>query len=247
MLGNFNSPQASKMQTFYSPSSTVKASDFRAWTSQNHYRTSTSDMTSPDPVKNKTSAIPGYQGTIPGTKSDNNFAKTFAKISREQFSRPVYLPPRTLEFFPNRPVQSSIPRTSGKFGGGLEDEYHTVSRFHGKSTLLKEHPNYVSDPWSTSSKEAFKPQEDVRKHTFRTTNLGKWKNTKFNENENTKSSGFIKNWLVCDGKGWLPVKSMHGDMTRTEYRTKFNNEVPFHPLPLNPNPRKMKKDSNLAS
>lgn len=247
MLGNFNSPHASQTKTFCKASSPVTVTDFRSWSSHNQYRTSTSDMSSPDPVKNKTSAIPGYSGTIPGTNSDNNFGKTFTKISREQLTRAVYLPGRTTEFFPNRPLNAAYSRTLGKFGGGLEDEYHTVSRFHGKSTLAKEHPNYVSDPWATSSQTAFKPQEDVRKHTFRTTNLNKWKNTKFNGNEGTKSSGFITNWLVCDGKGWLPIKSLHGDMIRTEYRNKYNHDVPFHPKPLKVNTRQMKKEIKLAS
>jgi hypothetical protein len=143
-------------------------------------------------------------------------------------------------------VQTAFPRTLGKFGGGLEDEYHTVSRFHGKSTLTKEHPNYVCDPWLTSSQAAFKPQEEIRKQTFRTTNLQKWKNTKFNQNEGTKSSGFIKNWLVCDGKGWLPIKSLHGDMSKTEYRKGFNHDVPFHPQPLKTNQRKMKKENKIV-
>lgn len=246
MLGNFNSIQGNTRAGFKA-TSPVAARDFRAWTSHNQYRTSTSDMASPNPPEPKTYAIPGYKGMIPGTKSDNNFGKTFAKISREQLSREVYLPQRTTEFFPNRPVtQNLLGRTLGKFGGGLDDEYHTVSRFHGKSTWVKEHPNYVSDNWKTSTSEAFRPQEDIRKHIFRTTNLGEWKNTKANQADGTKSSGFIKNGLICDGAGWMPIKEFHSDMQRTEYRMKYNHEVPFHPVPLKPNARKLKKADKLA-
>lgn len=248
MLGNLNSPLSSTSQNFFKPTSPITANDFRAWTSHNQYRTSTHDMRSSSPPKNKTFAMPGYKGIVPGTKSDNNFGKTFTKISREQFTREIYLPTKPTEFFPNRPVvQTAMGRTLGKFGGGLDDEYHTVSRFHGKSTLNKEHPNYVCDPWTTTSKEAFKPQESERKHIFRTTKEDKWKKTLANQAEGTKSSGFIKNWLACDGSGWLPIKAFHGDMVRTEYRMKFNHEVPFHPKPLHPNTRKLKKTSNLAT
>lgn len=246
MLGNLNSNSQSA-KVLPKPNTPISANDFRIWTSQNLYRTSTSDMNGSSQVKNKTSAIPGYQGAIPGSASDNNFGKTFAKISREQFSRPVYLPSRLTEFFPNKPIViSEMGKTLGKFGGGLEDEYHTVSRFHGKATVGKEHPNYISDPWTTSSKEAFSPQEPLRKHICRTTKAEKWKKTKTNENQTCKNSGYVKNWLVCDGEGWLPIPQMHGDMVRTEYRNKFNKELPYHPKPLRPNPRVMKKKLEIV-
>ena len=37
----------------------------------------------------------------------------------------------------------------------------------------------------------------------------------------------------------LAIKEMHGDNTKTEYRTRYNRDVPFHPKPLQPNTRKM--------
>ena len=240
-----NSSKSTKVLPLSSPK--FVPDDFRIWTSQNLYRTSTADMQSPRPPKNKTSAIPGYQGAIPGSRSDNNFGKTFTKISREQLSRPVYLTSRLTEFFPNKPqIQSPMGRTLGKFGGGLQDEYHTVSHFHGQSTLSKEHPNYIGETWATSSKTAFTPQEGLRKHIFRTTNVEKWKNTAVNSRETCKNSGFVKNGLVCDGEGWLPIKELHGDMIKTEYRNKYNHEIPFHPKPLKPNPRKLNKKNEIV-
>ena len=237
-----NSPISQSTKVFPKFENQIDSSDLRCWTSKHLYRTSTLDMSKTAPQKSKVYAIPGYQGTIPGVKSDNNFGKTFTKISREQLSRQVYLPNKTLEFFPNRPmVQTAFGRTQGKFGGGLEDEYQTISRFHGHSTLSKEHPNYISDPWTTTNKTEFKPQEPIRKHIFRTTHTEKWKKSQHSLNEATKSSGFVNNWLICDGNGWLPIKEMHGDMTNTEYRKRFNNEVPFHPDPLKSVPRKLKK------
>ena len=80
-------------------------------------------------------AVPGYAGYIPGTSSDTNFGSTYANTSKHQFNREKYLPERQIEVFPNRPQTQQVNRTLGKFGGGLHDEYHTVSRFHGKKTI----------------------------------------------------------------------------------------------------------------
>ena len=40
----------------------------------------------------------------------------------------------------------------------------------------------------------------------------------------TDMSGYIRNSIACDGKGWTPSKNMHSDMIRTEYRIRFNAE-----------------------
>ena len=222
--------------------SPLTPNDFRAWSSNHLYRTSTSDMHSASPPKNKNYAIPGYTGIIPGVASDNTFGKSFTKTSREQLSPEVYLPSRNIEVFPKKPAMKLLmKRTVGKFGGGLEDEYHTVSRFHGKSTLSKEHPNYINNIWTTVTREVYTPQELQRKQIFRTTNVEKWKKIPANLSDNCKSSGFINNRLICDGEGWLPIKQLHGDMKKTEYRNKFTNDIPFHPSPLKPNERKSKK------
>jgi hypothetical protein len=241
MLGNLNNPNSQSAKTLSKFAMTLNPEDFNSWTKKNLYRTSTADMHRPSSQGNKDYVIPGYSGVVPGVKSDNNFGKTFTKISREQFTREKYLPERIHEFFPNRPVKTAMGKTLGKFGGGLEDEYQTISRFHGNPTMSKEHPNYIADPWTTTQKKDFKNPEHQRKHILGTTNLGEWKKTPINKNQNTKSSGFINNWLLCDGKGWAPIPELYGDMTKTEYRKEFNNQVPFHPSPFNSNSRKLKK------
>jgi len=170
---------------------------------------------------------------------DNNFAKTFTRISREQFNRQVYLPPRVTEFFPSRPFTTSlVGRTLGRLGGGLDDEYHTVSRFHGGPTIPKEHPN-ITHHWETTSAVTYTSQEAQRPRIFRSTDLDFWKSTKASKRPSTQASGFVQNSTLFDGHGWLPIKEMHGDNTKTEYRTRYNRDVPFHPKPLQPNTRKM--------
>ena len=109
------------------------------------YRTSYRDMHKASPIKNKSYGIPGYSGHIPGTTADTNYGKRFAVVTREQFNRSKYLPARKTDLFPQRPMSlTSMERTISRFGGGLEDEYHTVSRFHGKSTIPMTHPNYTT-------------------------------------------------------------------------------------------------------
>ena len=127
----------------------------------------------------------------------------------------------------------------GRFGGGLDDEYHTVSRFHGGPTIPKEHPN-ITHAWETTNRMTYTPQEAVRPQIFRTTQTDAWKSTKVSQRPSTQASGFVQNSTLFDGHGWLPIKEMHGDNKVTEYRGRFNRDVPFHPKPLKANTRKMK-------
>ena len=122
----------------YASPFSLTSSDFSAWSSRNHYRTSSLDMSQKVPVPAKSYVIPGYSGFIPG-KADSPLEKSKTWVSKEQLSREKYLPFRTTENFPNRPGSSK--RLLGKAGGGLEDEYPTISRFHGKSTIPATHPN----------------------------------------------------------------------------------------------------------
>ena len=144
MLGNYNAPYQTASLSPTRPLG-ITTSDFKEWATQNMYRSSYRDMYKKTPVKNKNYAIPGYSGHIPGTKADTNYGKRFAVVNREQFVRKKYLPePKTI-LFPQRPSSlSPMEQTLGNFGGGLEDEYHTVSRFHGRSTIPMTHPNYTA-------------------------------------------------------------------------------------------------------
>lgn len=122
------------------------------------YRTSYRDMSKQKPFGCKKSAIPGYAGHIPGFVPDNNFGNTFTKMTYEQFNRQKYLSAPKTEFFPNRPVTMNPYETKhGKFGGGLADEYHCVSRLHGNSTITTNHPNYAHAEWVSITKSSFTP------------------------------------------------------------------------------------------
>ena len=241
MLGNYNSAhKASSLSPTRSPGPTPK--DFQEWASQHMYRTSYHDMHKKTPVKAKTYAIPGYSGHIPGTTADTNYSKRFSVITREQFQRSKYLSPRQTELFPQRPSSlSPMSKTQGRFGGGLEDEHHTVSRFHGKSTIPMTHPNYTASEWTSNYRAAYVKQEDLRPQIFRKTDLGFWKDLGVTHREATKASGFVQNSTLFDGHGWLPIKKLHGDLTYSEYRNRFNDGVPFHPNPLMKNVRRLKR------
>jgi hypothetical protein len=239
MLGNFNSSyksaDASPMKY-----SEISPKDFEEWSSSNMYRSSYRDMYKKTPVKSKNYAIPGYTGHIPGTIADTNYGKRFAVVTKEQFTREKYLPKRYTENFPQRPVSlSSMEKTYSKFGGGLEDEYHTISRFHGKSTIPTTHPNYTTTEWTTNYREGYKNQEPLRVNLFRKTDPGFFKKTQVSKRNSTKASGFVQNSTLFDGHGWVPISKLHGDMTYSEYRNRFNPDVNFHPNPIGTNVRKL--------
>jgi hypothetical protein len=65
--------------------------------------------------------------------------------------------------FPSKPVTLSVMGTTlGKFGGGLDDEYHVVSSKHGGNTIPMAHPNYRDTKWESSYKSGFIDQERIR-------------------------------------------------------------------------------------
>lgn len=221
--------------------STISFKDFSEWSSSNMYRTSYRNMHKLSPVKNKDYAIPGYSGHIPGKSADNAYGKRFTAVSREQFSREKFLPPRITDNFPQRPVSLSPYSSRGsKFGGGLAEEYQTVSRFHGKSTLPLNHPNYSGNNWETNYGSSFKNQEKFRGFLYRKSDSEEWKKTPVLKGEKNKASGFDKNSTLFDGYGWSPIKKLHGDLSYSEYRSRFNPEKKFHPLPFKAKLRKLR-------
>ena len=55
----------------------------------------------------------------------------------------------------------------------------------------------------------------------------------------TKASGFQNNAQLFDETTWKTEKNLHADITRTEYRNRYNQEKPFHkPCLLNSHGRK---------
>lgn len=224
----------------YLKTTPINSRDFMVWTSQNHYRTSSLDMSFKAPARPKEYVIPGYAGFVPGA-ADSPLEKSQTWTSKEQLNRDKYLPERTIENFPNRP--QSTKKILGRVGGGLEDEYHTVSRFHGKTTIPMTHPNVQDNNWQTSSSFSYVNQEELRKRIYRKTSYKPTKTSKVSKRPKTTASGFVQNSTLFDGHGWLPIEKLHGDMTVSEYRTRYNPEVPFHPRKLKTNLRKMRASS----
>lgn len=140
---------------------------------------------------------------------------------------------------------SPLGRTLGRFGGGLDYEYHSYTRAHGGSTLTKEHPNIVSHNWETSTSSAFKTPEEQRPALFRTTQTDAWKRSQYSP-RTKDSSGFVQNSTLFDGTGWVPEKTLHADnYIETAYRKSHNNDVPFHPSPLKPKIRALRPQSQI--
>ena len=211
--------------------------DFEPWTTRNHFRTSSLDMSYKMPAPHKTYVIPGYAGHIPGTK-DTPLEKSATWISKEQLNRTNFLPSRTIDVFPNKPVKTN--RKLGRVGGGLPDEYHTVSRFHGKTTIPMTHPNIQDNLWITSSSFSYVNQEELRQRVYRKSSYSPIKAKKVHRPQTT-ASGFVQNSTLFDGHGWLPIEKFHGDMKPSEYRNRFNPDVPFHPKPRRANTRTLRR------
>lgn len=151
MLGNLNT-QYRKRDASDAPKrdTDVQNGHFKSWSNAHMYRTSTRDMGKRYPQSTKNQVIPGYQGHVPGNHADNNFAKSKTQASRDQFNREKFQPSRSTGSFPAKPFALSLMGTTlGKFGGGLEDEYHAVSRKHGGSTIPMAHPNYSQSSWTS--------------------------------------------------------------------------------------------------
>ena len=208
----------------------VVASDFEVWNKQYQYRTSYRDMNKRKPAKAKQSVIPGYTGHIPGIVADTRFGKRVTQLALEEFNRKHFDRKhfsRTTEVFAERPLSSETRR----FGGGLEDEYQTVSHLYGKTTIPEPHPNFGESVWETTQQAAYSLLE------------GSPPDLKKRPRLRTLPSGFAANSLLCDGFGWRPLKHLEASMRHTEYRTRFHMYLPFHPKPLKPNLRTMKRKS----
>lgn len=241
MLGNLNTAYRSrsladdpKMQV------DVSNNDFKKWQNDHMYRTSTRDMSKRTPQKSKKYAIPGYHGHIPGTGADTNYGKGFTQVSRQQHNRNRFLPDRVTEQFPTKPQAATLMgKTLGNFGGGLQDEYHVVTRRYGGVTIPKTHPNYSEHNWQSSYTAQHYDRETDRGRTLHRTGAS-WKSATVSARPSTMASGFVQNSTLFDGTTWVPDKQLGGGKMHSEYRARHNPEVPFHPKPLKANERKMK-------
>ena len=210
----------------------VQPQDFTNWDASYLYRTSYRCMAKKKPVGMRQYVMPGYSGYLPGVRADNLFGSSHTRLSKETLNRSAYSAARPERVFPNSPAQ---PRNSflGRLGGGLEDEFHSVSRFHGQQTLTQNHPSADTCFRQSTYSNQFKPQEELRTALFRTTQLQDWRRVPVSSRAVTQQSGFVSNSEV------QPCQAAEKSTKNSEYRERFNRHVPYHPQSLPPNLRRL--------
>jgi len=65
----------------------IKEDNFFKWSNDNMYRTSYNTQWTNKPLEPKNVAVPGYGGFVPGLKSENEFGKSYSRITRENFGK----------------------------------------------------------------------------------------------------------------------------------------------------------------
>lgn len=87
----------------------------------------------------------------------------------------------------------------------------------GKSPLTK------PGEWTSTTKDAYKPPQELQDPTFRETDKRLQADALTN-----KTSGYQQNRAYWDGNGWNPHPVLAPALASSEYRDRFNPERPFH-------------------
>ena len=77
--------------------------------------------------------------------------------------------------------------------------------------------------WGSTTHASFHNPGSLPNPTFRQTGKSLQTHQAF-----TKGSGYSTNHAYLDGKGWKPDAVLRGDNHRSEYRDRFNADLPFH-------------------
>ena len=94
--------------------------------------------------------------------------------------------------------------------------------------------------WASTTHASFRNPKTLQDPTYRPTD--KWLQT---QQGFTKGSGYATNHSYLDGKGWKPDPVLRGDNHRSEYRDRFNADLPFHRnVKADKMPKLMKKELN---
>jgi len=163
----------------------------------------------------------------PQTKLVAHLQRLLATASSKRSStinHSPFQPQGTLSTYSSRFNWKTIPTSDET----LEANTHK----YGRATMHKPHP-CINDPhWSTTFRQSFrKPLERSKPNTR---HVASCKDLLFDPKvreavrPSTVASGFGTNAQLFDGGGWVPHKSLHSDMLRTEYRNRFNQAKPFH-------------------
>lgn len=65
----------------------IDGSKFHAWQKDNMYKSSYNQFHSYNANEPKNTAVPGYQGFVPGHRADSLYAKSNTNIARQSFSK----------------------------------------------------------------------------------------------------------------------------------------------------------------
>eukprot|EP00826_Nyctotherus_ovalis_P049930 TRINITY_DN6070_c0_g1_i23.p1 TRINITY_DN6070_c0_g1~~TRINITY_DN6070_c0_g1_i23.p1 ORF type:complete len:170 (-),score=33.16 TRINITY_DN6070_c0_g1_i23:184-693(-) len=103
----------------------------------------------------------------------------------------------------------------------VDNTLHATSNRHGGSTMQATYPGIWCPVLTTTVRQVYKDPMSQPKPTFRQSVSGRF--TDFDIPAiDTGKSGYVQNNMLFDGKGWLPERNMHSDMTKTEYRVRYN-------------------------
>ena len=204
----------------------IQEENFARWSKENFYRTSyISHFTEvkflhflifitknlKKPLQPKNVAIPGYTGFIPGLYANNEYSKTYSRITRERLANPE---------LGKNPLSLSSTGFNHKKHNFIDPTRNASTHKYGAQTMLSTHPcldvnfhynlmihNFSeisqkkSGRWISQNKETYSDFRSTLPPTdqfFKTTNPV------------TTSSGFKKNHEQFDGKGWKPHRVLDG-------------------------------------
>jgi len=83
------------------------------------------------------------------------------------------------------------------------------------------------------TRDSYKQPSSLPKPNFRASVSGQFRDfvsPVVNRPSTQNRSGYIQNSTLFDGTGWVPDKSLHADLVRTEYRMKYNPQKHFQHL-----------------
>lgn len=192
----------------------ITVDKFNQWTKDNMYRTSYGTLYTVKPSDPKNVVYPGYAGFIPGLKSNNEYGKTFSQIARDSFAKP--------QLGVNKFKLSSTGFNFRKHDF-IDQSIEAKTHKYGSQTIQKHHPCINAEAWETQTQAIYKNPRGQLNPTYRETD--KFLQT---HKPRTIQSGFSENFKTCDGTGWVPENVLNANRVWTEYRVRYNQQMPFH-------------------
>lgn len=111
----------------------IEANKFYAWQKDNMYKSSYNQFHSYNSNQPKNTAIPGYQGFVPGHRADSLYAKSNTAIAKQSFSKDKLDVNRT------GLASTGFNITKEAF---LDQSKIATSSKYGKTAMITAHPNW---------------------------------------------------------------------------------------------------------